>query len=88
MKFLAIFVIFMVVFTLALGERTCTIDGRTIKAGQSHQPAGQCSIYKCTDEGLFSITNCPPVPTFTGKGKFIDKDVKKPFPDCCARVIQ
>ncbi|XP_073830704.1 venom peptide Pc-like [Musca autumnalis] len=87
MKIFTIFAFLLVVFASVLAERTCTIDGKTIKVGHSHQPTGQCSLYKCTDEGVFSITNCPPVGSITDKGKFIDKDVKKPFPDCCARVI-
>ncbi|XP_013105780.2 venom peptide MmKTx1-like [Stomoxys calcitrans] len=86
MKLYVFFTLLMVICTLAKAEVTCTIDGKSVKVGQTYQPPGQCRLYKCTNEGTFSTTDCPPVHV-THNCKLIEKDVTKPYPECCARVV-
>ncbi|XP_075155964.1 venom peptide Pc-like [Haematobia irritans] len=87
MKFCAFLILIIAFIALGSAEITCRIDGKTIKVGQTHQPGGQCRLYTCTNEGVFHITECKPLKAIGKNDKVIEKDITKPFPDCCARVV-
>jgi hypothetical protein len=63
----------------------CSYDGAKLFPQDNFNQPGKCRLLRCDSQ--FNIRYAPCPFDMTGRTEWVDKDLSKPYPECCGRQV-